>query len=134
MPQGYTRNSSKRFHDHAGEAAARDEGIARALGAQPKTWVDCAKLALKQASIECETLTADDVWERIDKLGGGLAGNNSAIAGIFKWGAGVYVEATDRSALSTRDGRHRSRIAVWRSLRYQKPTKETVAWRETFGV
>ena len=134
MPQGYSRNTSKRFHDHAGEAAARDEGIARSLGAQPKTWVDCAKLALKKAALDNQTLTADDVWAEIDKLGGGAAGNNSAIAGIFKWGSGIYVEATDRSALSTRDGRHRSRIAVWRSLVWRPPTKEQTAWRETFGV
>lgn len=137
MPQGYTRNTSKSHRDHGytSEAEARDEGIARALGAQSKTWVSCAKLALKRVAIAKEFLTADDVWAEIEVLGGGAAGNNAAIAGVFKWGQGAgLVEATDRSRLSTRDGRHRSRIALWRSRVYRKPTPETEVWNKTFGL
>ena len=137
MPQGYERNTSKRFHDHdgIGEAAARDAGIARALGAQPRSWVNCAKLALKQTALDRATLTADHVWAKIEELGGGSAANNSAMAGVLKWGEGLgYVRSTTQSALSTRDGRHRSRIAVWESRIYREPTPERTAWREAFGI
>src|SRR3982750_3410436 len=140
MPRGYSRNSSKSLYDHGtasalSEAAARDAGIERSLASQPKGWVNCAKLALKQVCIEQPTLTADDVWARIEKLGGGAADNNAAIAGVLKWGEGLgYLTSTLESALSTREGRHRSRIAVWRSKIHRTPTPEGAAWRETFGV
>jgi len=116
------------------EARARDEGIDRALGGAPVGWQEDALDAVRFLAERRSYLDADDVWEQLEATGARTPENMSALAGVLKQASGrlAWIEATDRSRKSERDGRHRSRIMVWRSLICGSQTPEALAWRALF--
>src|SRR5262245_26487507 len=119
----------------ANEAAARDAGIDRALGGSPVAWqvdaVNAVKLVAEQHGYFC----ADDVWDQLLVVGARTPPNLGALSGILRQCAAkgrAWIEPTDRSQMSERDGRHKSRIMVWRSLICGSRTPEALAWGDVF--
>jgi hypothetical protein len=105
--------------DLVAEAAARDEGIAKAMGGAPVGWAYDALLAVQYVAERRFTLTADHVWDRLAEVGARTPPTRSALAGVLKRAGSkrmAWIEPTDNSTMSEGDGRHRSRIMVWRSL------------------
>lgn len=105
------------------EAVARDEGISRALGGAPVGWAYDALCAVRHVAERQVTLSADDVWDRLQAVGARTPPTRSALAGVLKQASGkklAWIEPTDTSKMSEGDGRHRSRIMVWRSLIRQR--------------
>jgi len=104
------------------EAIARDEGIDHALAGAPAGWQVDAVNAVRSVAERQSYLDADDIWEQLAAMGARTPATKAALAGVLRSCAAkrtAWIEATDSSTKSEGDGRHRSRIMVWRSLIYE---------------
>jgi hypothetical protein len=108
----------------ASEEAARDAGIDQALGGTPAGWQVDAVNAVRAVAWRQAYFDADDVWEQLTAMGARTPATKAALAGVLRQCAGrsvAWIEATDRSTKSEGEGRHASRIMVWRSRLYPHP-------------
>ena len=116
------------------EGELRDAGIELALGGTPAGWQVDAINAVRFVAERQSYLDADDVWEQLTAMGARTPATKAALAGVLKQASGkklAWIEATDTSTKSDGEGRHKSRIMVWRSLIHGRAQAET--WDDVFA-
>lgn len=113
-PPVKVRVERKRSRDGARQ---RDEGIARASQGSLKEWREAAREAVRRVAANASSLTTDDVWDELDRVGMSDVREPRAMGAVMlsMVKAGV-IASTDRTRLSMRPECHRRPVRVWRVL------------------
>lgn len=97
------------------------EGASRAIRGADPLWCGQALDAIQWAATNGQTITADDVWDRLTARGALTTANPSALGTLMKrdaWRRFGWISPVEEWQPSRRPDRHRAPVRVWRSAIY----------------